>query len=224
VGAADGVARDGHGFQHRVRVAFQNGTIHERARVAFVRVADDELFGSRVVGRKLPFCAGREARAAASAKAAGLHDVDHLLRRHLGEHFAECEVTVNGDIFVDVFRVDYAAVAQRNTPLGLIEGRIRKRGNAVRHFLCLGVVDQAFDRTAFEQVLADDLGDVFFRHAAVERPFRVNDHDRAESAEAEATGLDDFDLFVEPLFFEFFFQVLPNCGAAAGRAAGTAAD
>ena len=36
---ADRIARDGHGFENDVRVAFEDGTVHERARVAFVRIA-----------------------------------------------------------------------------------------------------------------------------------------------------------------------------------------
>ena len=40
---ADGVAGDGHSLQHHVGVAFQNGTVHERAGVALVGVAADIL-------------------------------------------------------------------------------------------------------------------------------------------------------------------------------------
>ena len=41
LGRADGVGGDGHAFEDAVRVAFQNATVHERAGVAFVGVAND---------------------------------------------------------------------------------------------------------------------------------------------------------------------------------------
>ncbi len=65
----DGIARDGHGLQHRVRVALQNGAVHEGARVALIGVADD-VFGIRLAFRgQLPLDAGGEAAAAAPAQA-----------------------------------------------------------------------------------------------------------------------------------------------------------
>jgi len=94
----------------------------------------------------------------------------------------------------------------------------------VGHLFGLGVVDEALDGTAFEQMLADDLRNVIFRNAAIERAFRVDDHDRTQCAEAEATGLDDLDLLVKTLFLKLFFEMLANRGAPAGRAAGAAAD
>ena len=47
LGGADGVRRDGHAFEDPVGVAFQDAAVHERARVALVRVADDVLGASR---------------------------------------------------------------------------------------------------------------------------------------------------------------------------------
>ena len=40
---AHGVGRDRHALQHAVRIAFEHAAIHERAGIAFVRVADHVL-------------------------------------------------------------------------------------------------------------------------------------------------------------------------------------
>ena len=82
---ADGVGADDHAFEHRVRVAFEHGAVHERAGVAFVaRCRGRTCVVALARGRKLPFQAGREAGAAAAAQAGGLHLVDDLLGRHRG--------------------------------------------------------------------------------------------------------------------------------------------
>ena len=52
---ADGIPCDGHGFQHGMRVAFQHGTIHECAGVAFVRIAANVFHIAFRRFRKLPF-------------------------------------------------------------------------------------------------------------------------------------------------------------------------
>ena len=74
---ADGVPGDGHPFQHAVRIAFQHAAVHERARVAFVRVAHHVLHRRGLLGDQFPLEAGRIARAAASAQPA-LLDLLHV--------------------------------------------------------------------------------------------------------------------------------------------------
>ena len=52
--------------------------------------------------REAPLHAGGEAGAAAAAQAGGLHLVDDLLGRHLGEHLGQGLVAVAGDVLVDL--------------------------------------------------------------------------------------------------------------------------
>ncbi len=54
LGGADGIAGDGHGLQHAVGIALQNGTVHERARVAFVGVAAHIFLVGLVGGGQAP--------------------------------------------------------------------------------------------------------------------------------------------------------------------------
>ena len=67
---AHGVGRDGHAFQHAVRIAFEHRAVHERAGIAFVGVADDVLFLLAGLGHGAPLEARGIARAAAPAQPA----------------------------------------------------------------------------------------------------------------------------------------------------------
>ena len=121
---ADGVAADGHGFQHRVGVAFQNGTIHERAGVALVGVADHVLLVSLGSGGKLPLLAGGETSAATAAQTGLQHLVNNLLEGSFrSEPCPERLIAVESNIFVDVFGVDTTAVPQSQTHLGTCRSR-----------------------------------------------------------------------------------------------------
>ena len=68
------------------------------------------------------------------------------------------------------------------------------------------------DHTAFEQVLADDLRDIFRLYFGIEGAFGVNDHDGAQSTQAEAAGLDDLCLLVHPLCRQLFLKFRDNLG------------
>ena len=65
---SDRIPADDHPFNHGMGIAFDRAAVHERARIAFVGVADHILFRSRRFGRKFPFDARGKARAAAAAK------------------------------------------------------------------------------------------------------------------------------------------------------------
>ena len=54
---ADGIGGDGHALEHAVRVALEHAAVHERAGVALVGVADDELAGPVASWRPLPISA-----------------------------------------------------------------------------------------------------------------------------------------------------------------------
>ena len=130
------------------------------------------------------------------------------------------------DIFVDVFGVYNAAVAQRHAFLALVEARFGKRGDVAADDRVLGgvAVYQTLDGTAFEQMLFDDLGHVFDFDSGIEDPFGVNDHYGAERAKAETAGVDDLYLVLKPFGFELCFKRFRNGGAVRRSTAGAAAD
>src|SRR5690606_11370409 len=78
---ADRVAADRHTLDNRVRVVAQDVAVLAGAGFGFVRIADDVLLAGRAARHEAPFEARREARAATTAKAGRLDDLDHLLGR-----------------------------------------------------------------------------------------------------------------------------------------------
>ena len=126
---ADGVSGDGHAFDHAVRIAFQHAAVHERAGIAFVGVADDELLVACGLAGELPLSPGGEARAAAAAQAGNVHRFDQRLGVVLRDGLGEGLVAVAGDVVVDLLRVDHAAVAQEDFLLPLEEVHVGRVGH-----------------------------------------------------------------------------------------------
>ena len=71
------------------------------------------------LGDRAPLQARRETRAAAAAQAALGDLVDHLARRHLGQHLDQRLVAVGGDVVLDALGIDHAAVLQHDLLLPL---------------------------------------------------------------------------------------------------------
>ena len=73
-------------------------------------------------------------------------------------------------------------------------------------------------------MLADDFRNILCFDFRIEASLGIYDHDRAQCAETEATGLDDLYLFLQPVFLNFTFQGLDNRLAAGRSTSGTSAD
>ncbi len=183
---ADGVSGQTHAFDDAVRIAFHDRAIHERARVAFIGVADNKFLRAGIAFREGPFLPGGETCAAAAAQAGSFHRVDDILGRHLGQGFADGLVTAIGDIFFDFFRIDQTAIAQRNPFLEPIKRNFIGGGDP---FFLLGVfVKQALHLLTLEQVLRKNLRHVFGFNFHVKGVVGENLDDRAFFAEPETTG------------------------------------
>ena len=220
----DGITSDAHGFQDGVGIAFQHGTIHERAGVAFVGVADHVLVGGLVDSSELPLEAGGEAGAATAAQA-GLGDFfDDLLAGHLGEDLAQGGIAVHGDILLDVLRVDDAAVTKRHTELGLVELDVLQGGDLDLLATLAIAMDQTLHDTALQEVLRSDLGHIGDLHAGVEGAIGVDDHDGAHFAKAEAAGADDLDFILQTQFDDLVLHGFGDLGAVRRGTARTATD
>ncbi|MCK7491286.1 MAG: hypothetical protein MZW92_05875 [Comamonadaceae bacterium] len=135
---------------------------------------------------KGPLHTGGEPAAPTAAKTGFLHLVDDLVRVHLGQGLGSCHIAVTGDVLVDLFRVDESPVLQDNELLLAEERDIQHVGNG--RFRCGLLVHEPLDRTALDDVLLDDLRNVFGLHVLVEGAFRIDDHDGACSTEAVAAG------------------------------------
>ena len=174
-------------------VALQDRTVHKRAGVALVRVTANVLLSRRLRRRKAPFGPGGEAAAPASAQAGVLNGLDNLLRGHFGQGLAQRHIAVQADVFVDVLRVDYAAVFQCHTllfrvKLGVVQGFYR----ILLHRL---LIQKAGDDAPLEQMLGNDFRNILRFYHAVKSAFGINNHNGTQGAKAEASGFNDLDLF-----------------------------
>ena len=74
-------------------------------------------------------------------------------------HFAQRLIAVVGDVFVDVLRVDHAAVTQRDALLLFIEIGVDSRLVTISS-CTVSSIQKTLDDTALEQVLCHDFGHV----------------------------------------------------------------
>ena len=219
---ADAIAADGHGLEDGVRVALQQGTVHESARITFVRVADDVLLlaGTALRG-DLPLQAGGEARAATAAEAGLLDLGDHLLGGHLGEALAQGGIAVTRNGFLDVLGIDETAVAQGDAELLLVELHVLGVGHAL-----LGVrrhIEQALDLAALDDVFLDDFLRIGRLDPGVEGVVGDDLHDGTSFAETEAAGNDHFGEIGQVVGHELLVEFLNDlmacgCGATCSTA------
>ena len=219
----DRVGHDGHAFQDRVRVTFQNGTVHKCARVTFVRVADDILFVTRLVFLKLPFDAGGESRAAASAQTGGLDLINDILGAHGLENFMKRLIAADANVLVDVLGIDLAAVAQGDSLLFLIKTDLFNVIDFGTGILVNVIHLHVTNDIAADDVLIDDPVRVLRFYMGIENTIRKNCDDRSLLAEAKAAGLDDTDLVLQLMLFQELIQALDQFGGFTRGTAGTGA-
>ena len=85
------------------------------------------------------------------------------------------------------------------------------------------LIEQTGDDPALEEVLLHDFGDILHLYHGIEAALGIDDHDRAERAQAKAAGGDDIDLVLETESFDFFLKLVDDCQAVRGGTTGTAA-
>jgi hypothetical protein len=114
---ADRIGGDGHAFDQAMRIALDNGAVHERPGIAFIGVADQVfLIAGRLPG-EFPFLARWKASAASTSQSALLDHVAHRLGRHAAQNFHQRRVASPGDVLFDPSRIDQAAVGQHPASL-----------------------------------------------------------------------------------------------------------
>jgi len=112
---ADSDRRDRQALDNPVGVRFEHQTIHERARIALVSVAD-HVFGSLLRARQSPLATGGKAGTAATAKTRGGQGVDHRFGARRAQAARELPVASSFAVFLDRARVDRAAVLEHDAP------------------------------------------------------------------------------------------------------------
>ena len=220
--SADCVTCDSHCFENCVGVTFENGTVHECAGVAFVRITYDVFLACGLCFGEGPLSACGEACAAASADAGIKNGLDNFLGSHGGERLCESLVAVACYVFVDAFGIDNAAVTECNAVLLCIEGSLVESEDVVALY-GFAVKELANGVTANE-VFGNDFVHIFGLNLAVEGTFGINDHDRTECAKTETTGGNDLDFVCDACDFKLFYESFTNVHGVRGGTTRTAAN
>ena len=196
---ADGKASNGHALQHRVRIALQYCAVHERARVALVRVADHELLGCADIGCESPFLAGGKPAATAPAQPRLRHHVSHRVGLHRGEHVGQRLVAILLQIVVESLGINAPAVAKDNARLRTTVAwlAVVRVVPGARHGL------QALRRLGTH---IEKRGHLLRRHLAIDEIAAVDPVDyfdaRFAVADAHAAGLNHVDLLFQAALLE----------------------
>ena len=205
-----------------MRISLQNGTVHKCSRISFVCVAADILLIRLICRRELPLQAGGETGAASASQTAVQQDLDHIFRLFLCQHNAKSLVATGSYVFFNIFRVDHTAVSQSNPVLFFIKIRLIERSNFVC-FCCL-FIEQAGHNSSFQKMFRHDLRNVILLYHGIKSTFRIYNHNRSQSAQAETAGLYHADFLGKPLGRNLFFQSVNNSLASGGGTSCSAAD
>ena len=185
---ADCVTCNHHTFDDGKGVSFENGTVHKRARVAFVAVANDVLCAFGLSVCELPLSARWESAAAASSQARRQNLVDDVLSVHIERSFKSFESTCAESLFY-LFGIDAAATVQCDANLLFVERDVVLLGD----FLFgdgVYVKKSVYDFTVFK-VFFDDFSHVADFDHSVKSVFGINFDERSLRAETKTTDLVD---------------------------------
>ncbi|MNV59202.1 hypothetical protein D3C71_1516120 [compost metagenome] len=138
---AHGVSRDGHAFDHDVRVEHQDVAVLAGTGLALVRVAHQVLLAGELARHEAPLQARGETRAAAAAQARFLDGGDHLVLGEacafaLGQDLAQRFVAAARFVVLDA---PVRAIQARNdlrADVAVMEAGLDARGLELREDLC----------------------------------------------------------------------------------------
>ena len=195
-GGADAVTADSHGFENAVRVAFKDGTVHKRARVAFISIAHHVFLVGIVLAGNFPFNSRGKSGAAASAQSRFFDDIDGFLRREFRQRHSQRLVSIAGDGFVDILGVDGSAISQRDTELFLVKSHVLRVYDVLFGF---GIqVQQPVNAAPFNDVFVNNFADIFGLYLRIKSVIGKYFHDRPFLAESETSGFDDLNIVSQP--------------------------
>ena len=217
----DRVSGDHHALDDCERISFKDRTVHECAGIALVTVADYIFVITLRIVCELPFAAGRETGAAASADTCSQHFVDDILGRH-GKRSLQTLEGTHAERFLDVLRINDAAAMQGDTSLFLIEIDLILLGDLLTGGRIF-IEEALYDHAAFD-VRLHDLLDIFDLNQTIQRIFRIDLDKRTLGTEAEASNLVDGCTIRKTLFLKHFFKVMTDLSGIIGQTACAAAQ
>ena len=161
-----------------MRIALDNGSVHECAGISLVGITDKILCLALRLSCGVPLEPRREACTATSGKTRNLDFFNNLFRRHCFEPLFECLIAVLGRVLINNLGINNSAVTQCNSCL-LLNEKLVVIGNfniINGIFITVYICDNLFG------VLGLNLDKTLFQFAAV-----INIDDRLKEAHADTT-------------------------------------
>ena len=162
-----------------MRIALNNGSVHECARITLVGIANKVLCLARRLPCGVPFEPRREACTTATCESRYLDFFDNILGSHCFEHLFKCSIAVTGCVFVYNFRIYNSAVTKRDSSL-LFKKKLIFIGN---FNIVNGVFVTVYICDNFFGILGLNLDKTLFKLAAV-----INIDNRFKEAHSYTTG------------------------------------
>ena len=224
-------AADGHGLQYGKRIAFNDTSVHESSRVSLVGIADQVFFLCFLICHILPFDACRKTSAATTAQTGFGYFINHTVRRILGQDFCQRLVSADGQVIVDVFRVNHSAVTESHAFLFFKVIDISKnKFGFVRQIIGAHFSEIGFGTRArhiiFDQVIPDDFFCFFYIHIFIfEGNFSclIHLHCGFQMASSHASLAGQMHV-LDFSFFDFLFKDIPHHFGSCGNFTGGHAD
>jgi len=104
-----------------VGISLEERAIHKGSRVTFIRITDNVLDLSRSLRCEFPFRSGGESCPTPTPQARELYLFDNLFAAHIEQGMRKSLISVPGNVFVDLVRVDDPAIAKGNSDLLAVE-------------------------------------------------------------------------------------------------------
>ena len=211
---SNAVTADGHGFEHRVRITFEDRAIHESSRVALIGITNHVFFIRNAIVGNFPFQSGRETAASTSAQTRFFYYVNGFGRRHFRQYFSQSHIGIVSYGFVDIFRIYKSAVAQRNAQLFFIKSHVFGVGNVL--FIFRIYVEQPFYLPSLDDMFVNNFPGIFGLYFHVECIVGQHIDNRSFFAKTETSGADYLYLVAQSFHEQFVLQIIMN-DRTAGR-------
>ena len=212
IAGTDCITTNDHAFDHRMRIALQHPAVHERTRVALIRITDHILGAVLDVAGDLPLLGCRETRAAAPAQSGCKYFLDDTFRRHLEQDFAKRLVAIGRQIVFDVVGVDLTAVTQDNADfLGTQRAQLFIH-NRLDDFA------EALDNASLKEMLFDQIRNIIRGDAHIVDTFRIDHQLGTVGTASDARCLKHLNLVIQALGNKFVLQRVHNLVGTFGKA------
>src|SRR5512139_3566138 len=214
VTSSDGISTNDHSLQNRVRITFQEASVHIGAWISLVAVADDILDFPWSLPTVFPFLTGRKSCSSSSSQIRGFYFIDDLLRSQFKNGFRQCLIAAYSNIILYLCRLDQTIISQDQPILGFI-----KRNLFLRSYLSFRdriFVKEILQYLSFPNRLRKDKRNIFFLNPLVENSPGIEGNDGSSFAKSPAPRESQSDLFRRSILSNRLRELVSHLFASIG--------